>query len=243
MESKYTRRNRYGENLGSVKSRIQAREGTKKDDVNNSAKLKEVRSRTDARAFRNAEGVRSRMNKFCEKTSAASPKANESPRTFRKENSDKLRGVNGDVSHSPKTERRAKATEKETETRTTSSKYTREYRSTKPETNGIETKNEEKEVPEQEVDAKVEKAESPAPVEADQIEDTAIEEPAHPDNEPSQDDVTKSDHEEEKDLNATNDNNVNQNNEEISQNDQRTPSPAPAGMYYVLAELFLLIMC
>ena len=135
MESRYTRRNRYGDNLGSVKSRIQAREGSKIDDAKDSTKWKEARQKSDARAFRNAEGVRSRMNKFSEKVSA-SPASNLSPRTVRRDNADKAQSTNGDVNHSPKTDRRAN----DIETTTKTSRYSRDYRSRKTETNGVEEK-------------------------------------------------------------------------------------------------------
>ena len=93
MESRYTRRYRYGEDLGSVKSRIQARETTKTSE-DPSSKIKQARLKSDERAFRNAEGVRSRMSRFAQASS--SPTTSGSPSSVRK-TPEKNGNVNGDV--------------------------------------------------------------------------------------------------------------------------------------------------
>ena len=106
MAGRYTPRSRYGENLGSIQSRIKAREGLKeKDDV---SKIKEARSRKDARLLQNYEGVRSRMNRFGGKVSASSTPKN-SPSTT-KQKSEKIASgnvtLNGDTDEAARTARR-----------------------------------------------------------------------------------------------------------------------------------------
>ncbi|XP_076818021.1 uncharacterized protein LOC143463439 isoform X2 [Clavelina lepadiformis] len=81
MAGRYSSRTRFGENSGSVKSRILATED-KRQTTPDVSKYKKVREATDARAFRSSDSVKSRMNRFSN-ANGASPSLNGSARTPR----------------------------------------------------------------------------------------------------------------------------------------------------------------
>ena len=174
MDGKYSRRSRYTqESLGSVKSRIQAREGFSPNEANDVSKVKQARQKVDARAFRNAEGVRSRLNKFSEKASA-SPATNGTPKSYRqKEEKVEQNGkVNGEVG-SRINDRKIAAKENETESKRSavSSKYSRENRFKKTESSKEETPDSRKKI-EESVKKQEEVVEDKVEVKDIQVEDT-----------------------------------------------------------------------
>ena len=101
MEGKYSLRSRRNESGGSVRSRIQATEN-RNGIENKSVDGKRTRQGVDVRAFRNAEGVKSRMNKFAAMmTSPTSPTKSFSPKTESPKHPDANNNINGGLT-SPK---------------------------------------------------------------------------------------------------------------------------------------------
>jgi len=92
MEGRYSLRSRRHEGTGSVKSRIQATENR-----NGTTELKRNRQGVDSRAFRNAEGVKSRMNKFASKVTSSTIAGKSSAKKKVITNPDANNNINGQV--------------------------------------------------------------------------------------------------------------------------------------------------
>ena len=95
MEGKYSVKSRRVEGTGSVKSKIQATEG-RNETALKATESKRGRHGIDSRAFRNAEGVKSRMNKFASIIASSSPTKSSSKKEVYK-HSDANNNVNGGI--------------------------------------------------------------------------------------------------------------------------------------------------